>query len=85
MHKELFGSGTLSQYGLNSHQRFFDIQERVVLDVKALIEYDGNIHPPIKDFKQDFSIEIGEQEYLLSKRVTPTNARARKRIRNGYY
>ena len=84
MHKELFGNSSPKTYGMSPNQLFFDLQERVVLAVKALTEYKGDMS--ISDYIQDFSITIGEeQEILLSKRYTPTNTKARRLVKTGWY
>ena len=82
-HKEIFGYSSPRTYGMSPHQRFFDIQERVVLDVKALTERPEGTH--IDDYIQDYSINIGEDEILLSKRYVPSDHKTRRLIKTGWY
>lgn len=68
---------------MSSHQRFFDIQERICLDVKALIDKPKDVF--IDEFKQDFSIDIGDNEILLSKRYVPSDNKVKKLVKSGIY
>ena len=83
-HKELFGDSSLSNYGMSPRQRFFDIQERVVLDVKALIE-ERPEGTHFNDYKQDYSIEVGEENFLLLKKHTPSDHKVRRLVKTGWY
>lgn len=83
-HKELFGDSSPKTYGMSPYQRFFDLQERIILDVKALTERPEGTH--INDYKQDFSIEIGEKnEILLARRHEPSDNTTRRLVKTGWY
>ncbi len=82
-HQELFGNGSLENYGMSPHQRFFDIKERIVLDIKALTERPEGTH--INDYIQDFSIELGEENILLSRKHVPSDNKVRRMVKSGWY
>ena len=84
-HKELFGDSDVKLYGMSPHQRFFDIQERVVLNVKALTNCPEEMH--IDDYKQDYVIEVSEEpdftNVLLGRKHMPSDHKVRKKVKSG--
>ena len=83
MHQELFGDGCVTDYGMSPHQRFYHLQNRIALDVKAITERPTGTH--IEDYRQDFSIEVGEPTLLLLKKYESSDATVKRLIKSGIF
>ena len=73
MRQELFGSASPELYGFSRLQKFFDLQERVVLDVQHLIE-----HPV-------YTLSVNREPHALSRDNCPFDSRAYQAVKKGYF
>jgi hypothetical protein len=57
---EMFGKASSIYHGFSEHQRFFDLKEQIVLDVKSVLEQN-------EQGLQDYTIDVNDNPSILIK------------------